>query len=79
LGLAAPDAGEPAPRVKQRMLAAFRRPGSARPHNLDRAARRRRWAAVFASAAAAALLIGLGSALVSLQTSVNQQQARLDA
>ena len=38
-----------------------------------------RWAAVFASAAVALLLIvGLGSAIMTLQNQMNQQQARLD-
>ena len=81
LGLAAPDAGEPAPRVKQRMLAAVHE--TTRQHPATQPRPRRaftwRWAAVFASAAAALLLIvGLGSALVSLQNQVNQQQARLE-
>jgi hypothetical protein len=81
LGLVAPDAGEPAPRVKQRMLAGVH--ATAKPRPAARPQPRRsitwRWAAVFASVAVALLLIvGLGSGIASLQTQVNQQQARLD-
>ncbi len=77
LGLAAPDAGEPAPQAKRRMLAAVH--DMARPPAKPRRVTAWRWAAVWASAAVALLLIaGLGSAIVSLQNQVNQQQARLD-
>ncbi len=81
LGLAAPDAGEPAPQVKQRVMASVH--ATARPRAAVQAKPRRafawRWTAVFASGAVALLLIvGLGAATVSLQNEVNQQQARLD-
>jgi len=81
IGLAASDAGEPAPRVKQRVLAGVH--ATVQPRPAARPQPRRaitwRWAAVFAAVAAALLLIiGLGSGVTSLQTQVNQQQARLD-
>jgi len=83
LGLAAPDVGEPASRVKQRMLAAVHETAEPRATvHLSSRPRRAitwRWAAVFASAAVALLLIvGLGSAIMTLQDQMNQQQARLD-
>ena len=81
MGLAAPDAGAPASRVKQRVMAGVHE--TARPRTAAQPQARRshtwRWVAVFASAAVALLLIvGLGSGIISLQTQVNQQQARLD-
>ncbi len=79
LGLAAPDAGEPAFQVKQRLLAAVHETTQPRVAAQPRRAITWRWAAVFASVAVALLLIvGLGSAFISLQNQVNQQQARLD-
>jgi hypothetical protein len=81
LGLAAPDAGAPAPRVKQRVLGSIQE--TAKPRATSQPQPRRvitwRWAAVFASAAMVLLLIvGLGATSVSLQNQVNQQRARLD-
>jgi hypothetical protein len=81
MGLAAPDAGEPAHQVKRRVMAIAHE--TARPRTEARPQPRRsiawRWVAVFASAAVAVLLIaGLGASIVSLQTQVNQQQVRLD-
>ena len=81
MALAAPDAGEPAPRVKQRVLAGIHE--TARPRSAARPQPRRsitwRWGAVFASVAAALLLIvALGSGIASLQAQVSQQQARLE-
>ena len=81
LGLAAPDAGAPPPRVKQQMLAAVR--SSAKPQPALRAKPRLtptwRWAAILIPAALALILIaGLGVTTVSLQTQLTQQQARLD-
>jgi hypothetical protein len=80
LGLASPDAGALAPRVKQRVMDVSHE--TATPRAAIPPQRRRtiawRWAAVFASAAALALIVGLGATFVSLQSQLNQQQTRLD-
>jgi hypothetical protein len=81
LGLAVPDAGVPAPRVKQRVMASVQETAKPRAAIQTKPRRMMTWhgAAVFASAAVALLLIvGLGATFVSLQNQVNQQQARLD-
>ncbi|HTP07578.1 MAG TPA: anti-sigma factor [Anaerolineae bacterium] len=79
LGLATPDAGEPAPRVKQRVMAAVHETSGTRVAVQPRRSIAWRWVAVFASAAVALLLIaGLGATVTSLQNQVNQQQAHLD-
>ncbi len=79
LALAAPDAGAPPLRVKQRMLAAVHETAQPRAAVRSRRAITWRWAAVFASAAVGlAVSIGLGVSIGSLQNQLNQQQARLD-
>ncbi len=79
LAFAAPDAGAPSLRVKQRMLAAVHETTQPRTAVRSRRVITWRWAAVFASAAMAlAVIIGLGTSIDSLQKQVNQQQARLD-
>jgi hypothetical protein len=79
MGLAAPDAGEPSPKVKQRVMAAVH--GMAKPHRADQSQPRRanfwRWA-VIPSAAALLIVVGLGAVFGSLWTQIEQQQARLD-
>jgi predicted anti-sigma-YlaC factor YlaD len=80
LGLAAPDAGAPSARVKQRVLDRIHE--TARPRAVAQPKSRRaitwRWAAVFASAAALVLIVGWAASFVSLRNQLNQQQARLD-
>lgn len=76
IGLAAPDRGEPAPRVKQQLLAKI----DARPKPIKEA---RRWffrpIAILAPAALSlALVIILGTWALTNQTQLQQQQTRLD-
>jgi predicted anti-sigma-YlaC factor YlaD len=79
LGFGAADAGRPAPQVKLNVMsriAAVPKPQAALP-------RQRRWvfrpiAALVPAAIALILVFGLGAAVVSLQSQVTQQQARLD-
>ncbi len=79
LGLAAPDAGEPAPQVKRQIMAKIG--DGTRPRTVPQPRRRWtwRWAAVLVPATAALILIvGLGAASLSLQSQITQQQARLE-
>ncbi len=79
LGLAAPDAGRPSPQTKLQVMARI----AAAPHPQAALLRPRRSifrpAVVLVPAAVALILIfGLAAAVVSLQTQMSQQQARLD-
>lgn len=79
LGLAAPDAGQPSPHAKLQMMAKIATVPD--PRAAIRPPRRsvfRPVAAMVSAAVALILIFGLGAAVVSLQTQLNQQQARLD-
>ncbi len=81
LGLGAPDAGQPAPAVKQRLMAQIEE--TTRPRPVPQPRRRFaftwRWAVVLVPAALGlALIVGLGAALFSVQSQLDQQGARLE-
>jgi len=79
IGLGAADAGRPAPQVKFNVMSRI----GAVPKPQTAPLRQRRWvfrpiAALVPAAIALILIFGLGAAVVSLQSQVTQQQARLD-
>jgi len=79
LGFAAPDAGKPAPDVKLRVMSKVG--ATAKPHAAP--LQQRRWIfrsipALVPAAIALILILGLGAAVVSLQSQVAQQRATLD-
>ncbi len=79
LGLVAPDAGRPAPAVKQRLMAKIGETTRPRPAPQPRRRFAWRWAVVLVPAAlGVVLIIGLGASLFSLQSQMDQQAARLE-
>ena len=79
LGLAAPNAGTPAPNVKLRVMSVVSE--TTKPQLVP--LQKRRWvfrpiAALVPAAIALILIVGLGAAVVSLQSQVTQQQTRID-
>lgn len=79
LGFGAADAGRPAPQVKLNVMSKI----SAIPKPQTAPLPKRRWvfrpiAALVPAAIALILVFGLGAVVVSLQSQVTQQQARLD-
>jgi hypothetical protein len=79
LGLGAADAGHPAPQVKANVMSRI----GAMPKPQTAPLPQRRWvfrpiAALVPAAIALILIFGLGAAVVSLQSQVMQQQARLN-
>lgn len=79
LGLSSADAGRPAPQVKLNVMSRI----SSVPKPQTAPLPQRRWvfrpvAALVPAAIALILIFGLGAAVVSLQSQVEQQQARLD-
>ena len=79
LGLAAPDAGAPSLQVRAQVMS--RIATLPKPHSAPVPPRRsifRPIAALVPAAIALILILGLGAAVISLQTQVAQQQARLE-
>lgn len=79
LGFAAPDSGQPAPEVKLRVMSKVG--AAARPPTEP--VLKRRWifrpiAALVPAAIALILIFGLGAEVVSLQSQIAQQRAKLD-
>jgi hypothetical protein len=76
LGFAVSDAGQPSPQVKARVMSKLG--GQPAPQAAPRRPIFRPIAALIPAAIALILIFGLGAAVVSLQSQMTQQQARLD-